>query len=366
MALQVGIVGLPNVGKSTLFNALTSAKAEAANYPFCTIDPNVGVVTVPDSRLTRIAQISKSEKILPAAMEFVDIAGLVAGASKGEGLGNQFLANIRQTDAILHVVRCFENPNVIHVAGNVDPLRDIETINTELMLADLESIEKRLQRIEKTAKTTKDKKLLAECSLALKFRDALAAGKAARSVDVSEEEISVRHEFHLLSDKPVLYVCNVGEDEVSGEDSHWVAKVKHLAESEHNHVIKICSALEAEIAQLEEGERQEFLDSLGANEPGLYRLIRESYRLLNLITYFTAGPKETRAWTIPIGTKAPGAAGVIHTDFEKGFIRAETYHCEDLFQQGSENAVKEAGKYRIEGKDYVVKDGDVLFFRFNV
>lgn len=366
MGLQVGIVGLPNVGKSTLFNALTSAHAEAANYPFCTIDPNVGVVAVPDPRLPKIAEIFKSEKILPTAMEFVDIAGLVAGASKGEGLGNQFLANIRQTNAILHVVRCFDESNVIHVAGSVNPLRDIETINTELMLADLESVEKRLQKVEKTARTSKDKKLLAEASLATKFRDALAAGKAARTVEASEDESPLRPEFHLLSDKPVLYVCNVGESEISGPDSQWVQDVRKHAATEHNHVIRICSSMEAEIAQLPESERVEFLESLGIEEPGLHRLIRESYSLLALSTYFTAGPKETRAWTISVGTKAPQAAGVIHTDFEKGFIRAETYHCSDLFALGTEAAVKNAGKYRVEGKDYIVKDGDVLFFRFNV
>lgn len=366
MALQVGIVGLPNVGKSTLFNALTSAKAEAANYPFCTIDPNVGVVTVPDLRLSKIAQIFKSEKTIPTTMEFVDIAGLVAGASKGEGLGNQFLANIRQTQAILHVVRCFEDPNVVHVAGSVDPIRDIETINTELMLADLESIEKKLLRIEKIARTSKDKKILAEFHLANKFRDALANGKAARTVEADEDERFFRNEFHLLSDKPVLYVCNIGESDPGENDNPWVKEVKRHALSEKNHLIEICSSLEAEIAQLTMDEQAEFLQSLGLTEPGLHRLIRESYRLLDLITYFTAGPKEARAWTIKKGTKAPQAAGVIHSDFEKGFIRAETYSCEDLIQLGSESAVKDAGKYRVEGKEYVVQDGDVLFFRFNV
>ncbi len=367
MGLKAGIVGLPNVGKSTLFNALTSAKAEAANYPFCTIDPNVGVVTVPDDRLSKIAAFVKPQKLVPTVMEFVDIAGLVAGASKGEGLGNQFLANIRETDAILHVVRCFEDSNVVHVAGSVDPLRDIGTINTELILADLDSVDKRLKRIEKAAQSSKDVNLKTEYGLVKKVWAALNDGKPARSVDINDDEQPFLRELHLLTTKPVLYVCNVLESEYTGTaKSSWVKQVEDLAASEGNQSIAICSAIEAEISQLPENERFEFIQSLGMNEPGLNRLIREAYKLLNLITYFTAGEKEVRAWTIRKGTKAPQAAGVIHSDFERGFIRAETYHCEDLFQLKSESAIKEAGKYRSEGKDYVVRDGDVMLFRFNV
>lgn len=365
MSLQCGIVGLPNVGKSTLFNALTAAKAEAANYPFCTIDPNVGVVTVPDTRMDKIAALIPPEKLIPTIMEFVDIAGLVEGASKGEGLGNQFLANIRQTDAIVHVVRCFEDSNVIHVAGSVDPLRDIDIINTELMLADLESMEKRLKKIEKMAQSSKDAKLKAEYALVKKVYEALEAGKPARTVEITDAEAPAAQEFHLLTSKPVLYVCNIGESD-DPETSPYVKAVRERADSENNLVITICSALEAEIALLDDSEKKEFLDSIGVEEPGLNRLIRESYKLLNLITYFTAGEKEVRAWTVRRGAKAPEAAGVIHSDFEKGFIRAETYACEDLFTLKSEQALKEAGKIRSEGKEYVVKDGDVMFFKFNV
>lgn len=367
MGLKAGIVGLPNVGKSTLFNALTSAKAEAANYPFCTIDPNVGVVTVPDERLKKISEFVKPQKQVPTIMEFVDIAGLVAGASKGEGLGNQFLANIRETDAILHVVRCFEDSNVVHVAGSVDPLRDIGTINTELILADLDSVDKRLKRIEKTAQSSKDAQLKIEYGLVKKIWAALNEGQPARSVEVDETELAFFNELHLLTTKPVLYVCNVAESEyTSGQTSDWVKQVEAHAKTENNQCIAICSAIEAEISQLPEEDRVEFIQSLGMQEPGLNRLIREAYTLLNLITYFTAGEKEVRAWTIKKGTKAPGAAGVIHSDFERGFIRAETYHCEDLFQFKSEAATKEAGKYRSEGKEYVVRDGDIMLFRFNV
>lgn len=366
MALQVGIVGLPNVGKSTLFNALTSAKAEAANYPFCTIDPNVGVVTVPDPRLEKITQYIKPQTVIPTAMEFVDIAGIVKGASQGEGLGNQFLSHIRQTDAIVHVVRCFDDPNIIHVSGSVDPLRDMEVINTELMLADLDSVEKRVKKNEKVAKNTTDKKIKMDYEVSKKIYDALSQGLPARSVVLDENEEPYRREMHLLSSKPVLYACNVSEADFVAGGNAWVNDVKKRAEEEGNSALLICSAMEAEIAQLPKEERQEFLASLGATEPGLNRLIFEAYKLLGLQTYFTAGEKEVRAWTIRKGTKAPQAAGVIHTDFEKGFIRAETYHCEDLFTYKAESAVKEAGKYRLEGKDYTVKDGDILFFRFNV
>ncbi len=366
MALQVGIVGLPNVGKSTLFNALTSAKVEAANYPFCTIDPNVGVVTVPDLRLDQITQYIKPQSIIPTTIEFVDIAGIVKGASKGEGLGNQFLSHIRQTDAIVHVVRCFDDPNVIHVNGSVDPLRDMEVISTELMLADLDSVEKKIQKVEKLAKNSTDKKILSEASITRKVFEALGKGLPARSVTVEDSEAIAYHDMHLLTSKPVLYACNVSDTDFSKGGNDWVKHVEKRAAEEGNKTVMLCSAMEAEIAQLPLEDRKEFLQSMGASEPGLSRLIREAYFLLGLYTYFTAGEKEVRAWTIKKGMKAPQAAGVIHTDFEKGFIRAETYHCEDLFTYKSEAAVKTAGKYRLEGKEYLVKDGDILFFRFNV
>jgi len=365
MALNCGIVGLPNVGKSTIFNALTAAKAQAANYPFCTIDPNVGVVSVPDERLDRIAQLFKPKSLVPTTMEFIDIAGLVAGASKGEGLGNQFLGHIRSTDAICHVVRCFADDNVIHVAGGVNPLNDIDVINTELMLADLDSVEKRLTKSEKAARNTQDARIKAEFEALKKLKEALDAGKPARVVDLTDDEMLAARELFLITAKPVLYVANVDEDGLKG-GNEWTAAVEKRAAEEGAQVVRICGAMEAEIALLEPEERVEFLNELGLKEPGLNRLIHSAYRLLGLSTYFTAGPDEVRAWTIPTGAKAPQAAGVIHTDFERGFIRADAYHCDHLFELGSEQAIKEKGLLRSEGKEYVVKDGDVLFFKFNV
>ncbi len=364
MPLNCGIVGLPNVGKSTIFNALTSAKAQAANYPFCTIDPNTGVVTVPDPRLDRIAALIKPKSLVPTTMEFIDIAGLVEGASKGEGLGNQFLGHIRQTDAIAHVVRCFVNDEVIHVAGKVNPLHDIDIINTELLLADLDSVDKRLQKTERAAKSG-DGKSKAELEALKKLKETLEAGKPARVADLTEEERVITRELFLITAKPQLYVANVDEAALTQGNAYTEA-VEMRAQQEGAQVVRICGAMEAEIALLEPEERTEFLKELGLEEPGLDRLIHSAYRLLDLITYFTAGVQEVRAWTIKRGTKAPGAAGVIHTDFEKGFIKAECYASDDLFRLGSEQAVKEAGLLRQEGKEYVVKDGDILFFKFNV
>jgi len=365
MPLNCGIVGLPNVGKSTIFNALTAAKAQAANYPFCTIDPNVGVVSVPDRRQDRITEFVKPNRVVPTTMEFIDIAGLVAGASKGEGLGNQFLGHIRSTDAICHVVRCFDDPNVIHVAGGVNPLSDMDVINTELLLADMDSVEKRWNKSEKAARNTTDTKIKCEWEALKKLREALEAGRPARVVELTEDEQIAARELFLITAKPVLYVANVDEAGMKA-GNEWTAAVDQRAAEEGAQVVRICGALESEIALLEPEERKEFLADMGLEEPGLNRLIHQAYKLLGLITYFTAGVQEVRAWTIPVGAKAPQAAGVIHSDFERGFIRADAYHCEDLFLYGSEQAVKEKGLYRSEGKEYTVKDGDILFFKFNV
>jgi ribosome-binding ATPase len=366
MPLNCGIVGLPNVGKSTIFNALTSAKAQAANYPFCTIDPNTGVVTVPDARLDQISQLIKPKSLVPTSMEFIDIAGLVEGASKGEGLGNQFLGHIRSTDAILHVVRCFADPEVVHVAGGVNPLHDIDIINTELLLADLDTVEKRYAKVEKLNKSQSgDHKVKTEFSALAKLKEALEAGKPARVADLSDEERPYTRDLHLITAKPMLYVANVDDSGLTGSNE-WTSAVEKRAAEEGSQVVRISGSMESEIAQLDAAERDEFLKEMGLEEPGLNRLIHSAYRLLNLITYFTAGVQEVRAWTIVRGTKAPGAAGVIHSDFEKGFIKADCYACEDLFKYGSEQAVKEKGLLRSEGKEYTVKDGDILFFKFNV
>ena len=369
MALNCGIVGLPNVGKSTIFSALTSAPAEAANYPFCTIDPNIGMVAVPDSRLDRITGLIPTKKVVPAVIEFVDIAGLVKGASKGEGLGNKFLANIREVGMIAHVVRCFEDPDVTHVSGTLDPVSDIETINTELALADLDTVEKRLERNQKLLRSPdKDTKKQAESmqSLLETCAEVLGKGMPARSIEMSDEQKKTVKELHLITMKKVLYVCNVDEDSIHSGNS-YAAKVREIAASEGSETVVISGKLEADIAALDTPEeRAEFFAEAGIEESGLSRLIRAAYKLLGMRTFFTAGPDENRAWTFHEGAKAPQAAGVIHTDFEKGFIKAEVYHCEDLFSYASEQKVKEAGKLRVEGKEYVVKDGDIMFFRFNV
>ncbi len=364
--MKAGIVGLPNVGKSTLFNCLSNAKAQSANFPFCTIEPNIGVVNVPDARLEKLEELVNPERVLPAIVEIVDIAGLVKGASKGEGLGNQFLGNIRETDAILHVLRCFDNDNIVHVDGSVDPIRDKETIDMELQLKDLETVDKKLDKVKRAAKTGNKEAQKEEAAL-LKLKDGLEAGVSVRAIELSDDD---RRDYvkplQFITDKPVMYVCNVDEEAaVSGNDH--VEKVKAAVANENAEVVVLAVGTEADITELETyEERQMFLEDLGLSEPGSAKLIRSAYKLLDLETYFTAGVKEVRAWTIPVGATAPQAAGVIHTDFEKGFIRAEVIAYNDYISYGSESKVKEAGKMRVEGKDYVVKDGDVMHFRFNV
>jgi GTP-binding protein YchF len=363
MGIKCGIVGLPNVGKSTLFNALTRAQIAAENYPFCTIEPNVGIVPVPDERLAALAEIVKPERILPATVEFVDIAGLVAGASKGEGLGNKFLSHIRENDAIAHVVRCFENDDIIHVAGRIRPLDDVAVINTELALADLDTIERGLQRAEKTAKTG-DKDAIKLRDLLKRLRDHLDTGQPARSLLRDAEERKLVRDYHLITLKPLMFIANVAENGFT--DNKHLDELRALAKAENAEVVPVCAAIEAEISQLEEADRADFLKELGLSEPGLNRVIRAGYTLLGLQTYFTAGVKEVRAWTVKVGATAPQAAGVIHTDFERGFIRAEVTAYRDYIQYRGEAGAKEVGKLRLEGKEYIVQEGDVMHFRFNV